>query len=118
MRTYIKKLQAKPENTRKQILLGSLVASMSFVFIVWVVALGYRFSSDNKTDVVAVEESQEIKPFALFGQSISDTYKNITASVGNISTTKKEKENADIESGEVKLEGKQINLIPVEYQSR
>jgi len=116
MRTYIKKLQAKPESTRKQILLGSLVTSMSFVFIVWVVALGYRLGDGNNNKQVAVEESEEIKPFSLFGQSISDTYKNITASVGNISSIKKEKENADIENGEVELEGKQINLIPVEYQ--
>lgn len=101
MRTYIKKLQSKPESTRKQILVGSLVVSMSLVCLIWIGTLGYKF---NKDTTAKVEE--DIKPFALFGKTISDTYNNVTASVGNIST-KKEKS---------KEKEKQIDLIPVEYQ--
>lgn len=103
MRAYIKKLQSKSEVVRKQILVGSLVVCMTFVGVIWISTLGYKFSKNN------VAKSQDvIKPFALFGQSISNTYNNITASVGNISST--------IKKEEPKTPEKQIDLIPVEYQ--
>lgn len=114
MRAYIKKLQAKPEPERRKILFGSMATSVAFVLVVWILSLGYRFGAEGKiakTDAV----DKEIKPFALFAQSISDTYKNVTASVGDsVSNVKKEKENLDVESDSVELSGKQINLIPVE----
>lgn len=108
MRTYIRKLQQKPENTRKQIFFGSLVVCMSFVFLIWISSLGYKF---NDNTAVSVEE--DIKPFALFGKTLTDTYSNVTASVGNISSELKKDEEVLIE--EVKVE-KQIDLIPVESQ--
>lgn len=106
MRAYIKKIQSKSESTRKQIFLGSLVVCMSFVCLVWVSGLGYKFSKNTE-----IKTENEIKPFALFGQTISETYNNVTASVGNISSKKVEQE----KEVEIKNE-KVIDLIPVEYQ--
>ena len=103
MRAYIKKIQSKPEDTRKQILVGSLIVSMSLVLFIWVSGIGYKFS-DKGTSAVATEETA--KPFALFGQTISDAYHNITASAGNISLPKKQVE--------PKAPEKVIDLIPVE----
>lgn len=104
MLTYIKKIQSKSEDTRKRIFIGLLIVCMSFIFIVWISSLGYRFNKEN-----SVKTEENIKPFALFGQTISDTYNNVTASVGNISLPKEDKK---IE--ETKVE-KVIDLIPVEY---
>ncbi|HEY5588949.1 MAG TPA: hypothetical protein VIK86_08345 [Candidatus Paceibacterota bacterium] len=103
MRTYIKKLQAKPEGTRKQIFFGSMVFCMALVSLVWLSGFGNKFSPEN-----SVKAQEDVKPFSLFGKTISDTYNNITASVGNISLPKKQ----DV-TNEVKNE-KQVNLIPVE----
>lgn len=103
MRQYIKKLQSKSELARKQILLGSLLVSMSFVFVVWISSLGYKFDKKPEQEV-----KKEISPFNLFKKSMNETYDNLSASVGNISEKKEIKE-------EVKEE-KQIDLIPVEYQ--
>jgi len=110
MRTYIRKLQLKSESTRKQIFFGSLLVCMSLVFLVWINSLGYKFNSDTSTEV-----AKDIKPFALFGKSITNTYSNVTASVGNISSKVKNDEQISVE--EVKEE-KQVELVPVEYQSR
>lgn len=106
MRTYIRKLQSKPEYIRKQILFGTLIVSMAFVSFVWIGSLGNKFNKET-----ALKTEEDIKPFALFGKSISDTYGNVRASVGNISLP----DNKD----EIKIkkdEGKMIELIPVEYQ--
>ena len=54
-------------------------------------------------------------PFALFGQTLKDTYNNLTASVGNISGTA-EKEKIKVE--EAKAEEKVIDLIPVEHNNQ
>jgi len=105
MRAYIKKLQSKNEDTRKQILVGTLVVSMSLVCFIWVSSLSYKFSTDT-SDNNTGEKTTTTKPFALFGQTISDTYHNITASVGNISLPKKQVE--------TKTPDKVIDLIPVE----
>jgi len=102
MRAYIKKLQAKEEDTRKLIFIGSLILCMSFVSFVWVYGLGYRFDTKMKE-----QAREDIKPFKLFSDSISSTYQNVTASVGKININSK-KENT--------LQ-KQIELIPVEYSA-
>lgn len=109
MRAYIKKLQSKKEDTRKQIFLGAMIVAMSFVTFVWVYSLGVRFG-----DPVAKEKTNEdIKPFKLFTDSISNTYKNIGASVGKAPTTD------IIPQEEVNTESeKQIDLIPVEYSNQ
>ena len=83
MRTYIKKLQAKEETVRKQIFAGLLIVSMVFVGFIWIYNLGNRFEKENKEQV-----REDVKPFKLFANSISDTYKNISASVGNASVIK------------------------------
>jgi len=108
MRAYIKKLQSKSEDTRKQIFVGSLIVCMSFVGLIWISSLGYKFN--NKENTAKTEEA--IKPFALLKQSISDTYNNVTASVGNISSPKKDEPKTEEKVGTQK----QIDLIPVEYQ--
>jgi hypothetical protein len=88
---------------------------MSVVCLVWATSLGYRFSKKNVVDV-----KEEIKPFALLGQSIKETFNNVTASVGNASLLKKNGEETKAESStqvEEKVEtGKQIDLIQIEYQ--
>jgi lipopolysaccharide export LptBFGC system permease protein LptF len=100
MYSYIKNLQTKTENTRKQILVGSLIVSMSFVFLIWVTTFG------QKSEAKIAKETQEQKPFSLLSSSFSETYNNISASVGNISKNTKEKTKNE----------KVIELIPVEYQ--
>jgi hypothetical protein len=110
MHEYIKKLQSKSESTRKQILVGSLVIFMSFVCLIWVSSISGRLGSGQ----VAAKTEEDIKPFALFGQTIKDTYSNVTASVGNISATLKKEEPSIVEPK--KEEQKQIDLVPVEYQ--
>ncbi|MFA6251696.1 MAG: hypothetical protein WC603_03675 [Candidatus Paceibacterota bacterium] len=108
MRTYIKKLQSKSENTRKQIFAGTLAVCMVFVFLIWISSLGYKFNNNTSAQV-----EEDIKPFALFGQTLTNTYSNVTASVGNLSTKTKEDEQKMEE--ELKIE-KQVDLIPVENQ--
>lgn len=108
MRAYIKKLQSKSEIVRKQILMGSLVFCMFFVGLIWINSLGHKFSKDNTAKI-----QDGIKPFALLGQTISNTYNNVTASVGNISSSKKE-ESKKVEKIEIE---KKIDLIPVEYSN-
>lgn len=102
MREYIKKIQSKKLETRKQIFAGALVVSMSFVCLIWVYSLGTRFGNTEVKD----QALEDVKPFKLFSNSIGSTYDNISASVGKISTTKKV---------EPKVEEKQIDLTPVEY---
>lgn len=100
MRAYIKKLQSKEEHIRKQILVASLVVSMSVAGLVWAYSLGARFNSQS-----SVQANNDIKPFKVFGGLISDTYSGISASVGNISFSKGKDEKPE----------KQIQLIPVEH---
>lgn len=108
MRAYIKKLQSKSEIARKQILVGSLIVSMAFVCLIWISTLGYKFGKENTAKI-----ADEIKPFALFGQTIRNTYGNVTASVGNISASLKKEEPKVEEKLEIE---KQVDLIPVENQ--
>lgn len=104
MITYIKNLQSKTEDTRKQIVVLALVASMSLVVFVWVSSLNGLFVSKPKPEAVA---SSDVKPFKLFTNSLSDAFSNISASVGKISSIKKDAK--DISNQ------KQIDLIPVEH---
>jgi hypothetical protein len=108
MPEYIKKLQSKSEIVRKQILVGSLVVCMAFVGVIWISTLGYKFSKENTANTQDV-----IKPFALFGQTLSDTYSNVSASVGNISSSLKNSGQKVAPKSE-----KQIDLIPVEIQNQ
>lgn len=101
-------MQSKPEHVRKQILVGSLIVCMSLVVTVWIGSLGYKFGKDSKA--VQAKETT-MKPFALFGKTITDTYNNVTASVGNISSvTTKELPKVEVNTEKV------VDLIPVENQ--
>jgi hypothetical protein len=82
MRTYVRKLQSKPEIVRKQILIGSMIVSMSFVGFVWIKTLGYRFYENKIT-----KQEEQVKPFALLKQLTGETVENITASIGNASSS-------------------------------
>ncbi|MBK5215548.1 MAG: hypothetical protein JJE53_01930 [Candidatus Pacebacteria bacterium] len=106
MRTYIKKLQSKSEDTRKQILLGAMIVSMSLVAVIYIGSFSNNFNEEK-----SLQAKEDIKPFSLFSKSISETYNNISASVGNI-TQEKEK----IEESIKKETEKQIDLIPVETE--
>ena len=104
MRAYIKKLQSKSEDTRKLMFVGSLIVCMSFVSFIWIYNLGTRFGNPK----VAEQTNEDIKPFKLFGDSISNTYKDMSASVGKITSKKEAKVTPE----------KQIDLIPVEYTNQ
>ena len=107
MRAYVKKLQSKSEDTRKLIFVSSLIVCMSFVSFIWIYGLGVRFGDPE----VKNQTNEDVKPFKLFGNSMSDAYKNVSASVGKISA--KQDYIPQVEDKE-----KQINLIPVEYSNQ
>ena len=106
MRKYIKKLQSKSENTRKQIFVGSMIVCMSLVGLIWIGDLSNNLSNQN----TATKVKEDIKPFSLFGKVISDTVGNISASVGSVSFQKETPKNEPVNPGKV------IDLIPVETQ--
>ncbi len=100
-------MQDKPEHIRKQILVITLIISMSVVVLIWIGSIGYSFG--HKKDVAKGKEAAQ--PFALLGQSITDTVKSISASVGSISSpTVEPKEEA------VATKEQQIDLTPVEQR--
>lgn len=73
MRKYINNLRKKPEHIRKQYLVGAMIVCMSVVCGIWIYGLTTSFGPDT------VEKAkQDIKPFALFGQSVKDTYNSVT----------------------------------------
>ncbi|NVN97630.1 hypothetical protein HXX01_05420 [Candidatus Nomurabacteria bacterium] len=108
MRQYIKKLQSKNEDTRKLIMVGSLIVCMALVSFIWIYNLGTRFGDPK----VATQTNEDIKPFKLFSNSLSDTYKNISASVGKAKISDEAQKDT-----EVKEENK-VDLIPVEYNNQ
>ena len=108
MRTYIKKLQAKDEIVRKQIFFSLMVFSMAFVGFVWIYNLTDRF--DGK---VKEQAREDVKPFKLFANSISGTYDNISASVGNLKKMKVGEESKTDKSDLPKQNEKQVDLIVV-----
>ncbi len=101
MYKYIRKIQGKNEDARKQILVASLVFSMAVVGSVWVYSLTDRFGEKK----VAENTDTGAKPFTLFANSVSSAYQNISASVANFSLSTKNNETTE----------KQIDLIPVEH---
>ncbi len=105
MRAYIKKLQSKNETARKQIFAGAMIVSMVFVGFIWIYNLNNRFN--NK---VSIQNQNDAKPFKIFADSLSNTYSNISASVGSIPGLETEKKKVSDE--------KQINLIVVKDTSK
>jgi hypothetical protein len=84
MYQYIKKLKSKPDHVKKSILLFALIFSMSLVSIVWFYNLEDRFDSKKVTE----KSREDVKPFSLLIDSISNTVKNISASVGSAPSIK------------------------------
>ena len=107
MHPYIDKLQSKPQHIRKRILITSLVVSMSLVTCVWGYTLGYHFTSQD----VAAQTESDIRPFALFSQSVSGVYQNIKASVGNIPLFNAPSAGTDRATAAPR---KRIDVVPVE----
>lgn len=105
MRAYIKKLQSKSEETRKLIFVAVLILCMSFVSFIWIYNLGTRFGNKK----VAEQTNEDIKPFQLFKNSLSDTFKNISASVAN---------SPSISPSVSSSPQKKIDLIPIEYSNQ
>ena len=99
MRQYIKNLQQKDESVRKQILVASVAVSMIIIGSLWIYSLGARFDT-----TVAEQVNTDVKPFKLFGDSVSSTIHNISASVGSISFSKKDEATPK----------KQVKLIPID----
>ncbi len=108
MYKYIQKVRGKDESARKKVLVRWMSLSMAVVVLAWVFTISYRFN--NKVVALNEKEDNSPKPFTLFSDSISSTYENIVASVGNIENLK------DIKR-EIKGEEKMIDLIPVEYNN-
>lgn len=104
MYKYIKKLQSKKEEEKKQVLVFSLVISMAIVGAIWIYSLNDRFNDNNKV-ADASDTNTTTSPFSLFTDSVVSTYHDIAASVGNISFSKKVNQNED----------KQIDLIVVDH---
>lgn len=109
MREYIKKLQSKEEHIRKQIFTGAMVISLSLVGVVWVYGLGVRLGNPD----IKTKASEDIKPFKLFSESFSDTYKDVSASVNKVKITK-DKINEDININSEK----QIDVTAVELPTQ
>ncbi len=99
MRKYISSLKHKPEPVRKQILMISMVVSMTIVGSVWIYSFGGRF---NESTVAKAKD--DIKPFTLFGASVVNTYKDTVASVNNSSD----------DSAILKNDHKLDNVVPVD----
>lgn len=107
MQQYIKKLRSKSEETRKQILIWSLVVCMSLVVLIWVSTIGHSSKNKQQKEVVNQEEAdKEIKPFSILKTSIKETYDNVYSSVGEI--------NLKQEAEKVEVPQKQVDLIPIE----
>ena len=104
MRAYIKKLQTKSEDTKKLILVVSLSISMFIVGSIWIYGITASFTSTK----VEAKAKPDIKPLALVTDLFSNTYKNISASVGNISLLNNKEQTVNPE--------KQIDLIVVEKE--
>jgi hypothetical protein len=107
MHKYIRKLQAKPEIVRKQILIGSMIVSMFFISLIWIGSIGSSFKKEKTADTENV-----IKPFAMFKETISGTFNDIGASVGSIPSMLKQDSSTE---APVETE-KQIDLSQIEYQ--
>lgn len=103
MQQYIKKLRSKSEETRKQILIWSLVVCMSLVVFIWISTLGHISKNKQQKEAINKEEtSKEIKPFSMLKTSLKDTYDNVYSSVKEINF-KKEEEKVEVPQTQVDL---------------
>jgi len=105
MQSYIKNLQEKPESTRKQILIGSLIFCMLVVGVIWIYSVSDKIQTAKNN---SVKHDKEQGPFNLLVGSVSGAWQNISASVGNISST-------NYSADRIESKGrKQIDLIVVD----
>ena len=98
MRKYVNNLRAKPEHIRKQAVFVVMAVAVVLICGLWVYSLSHRFGKQT-----SVKVSEDVKPFAMFGQSIKSSYLGLTASLGN----------SGILGAEKKNEGKMIPLTVV-----
>ena len=103
MYEYIKKLQNKDEDSKKIALIGFMSISAIVVGLVWYASMQKRFI---EVVVAKEKEKNQVSPFKMFQNSLSDTYNNVSASVGEIKSGK------FLEQKEKKE--KQVDLIVVE----
>ena len=80
MKAHINKIKSKGKNVRERYLWSYLIIIMAVITAIWIFSLTYRLG-DKK---VAVKTSSEIKPFQLFINGLGNTFKDLTASVGNL----------------------------------
>lgn len=106
MKQYIQKIRSKPEQERKQYAMLWTIVSMAVVGSIWIYSMSERFDSK-----VSVQAKEDIKPFSLLGKSLSNTYSNISASIGNASLGKTTTDESNIVTP---TPDKVIDLIPVE----
>lgn len=113
MRAYIKKLQEKDDDKKKQILFWFMFCSMSIVIFIWIYGLGVRFTKPSLKE----QTKEDMKPFKIFSNSISDAIKGVGASVIKAPSLKNETSiNENVSNDDLIKEGeKQVDLIPVEH---
>ena len=98
MRHYIKKIQAKEEDSRKRIFIGLMIVSVLVVGSIWIYNL-----SDRLGPKTAAKAREDVKPFQLFGGAVSETFNNVKSSVKNIPSISNSK-----------TEEKVVDLVPVQ----
>lgn len=76
MKKFIKKIQNKPEHTRKQILYVTTIAIGSLIVIFWIFTLQYRFSSIDSAKVKV-----ELQPLTILKDSIASTYDDVSSKI-------------------------------------
>jgi len=117
MQKYIEKLRSKSEETRKQILIWSLIFCMSIVFFIWINGLGHNTKNKAEKEIDVQEESV-IKPFSLLKTSIKDAYKDVSSGIKEIKINPTEEKELEEEIQEEALEetvesGKQEDIINI-----
>ena len=75
MEELINKIRRQPRPIRKRIILITAVAITGIIFLFWVYMLPYRFASSKGGGL-----KEDLKPFRLFGESISKSLN----SIGNV----------------------------------
>jgi hypothetical protein len=105
-KSYILGLREKPENVRRQILVGALTFCMVIVGGIWIYGMSTHFTSKQ----IAEKTKEDVKPFALFGAKLKATYQDLLASAGKADITPA----PVVEEQKSVVPNKVIDLIPVE----
>jgi len=85
MRKYINKLKSKPEPVRKLAVYIALAFCMSIVFLIWYFNLIDRFDRQK----VVEKSRQDVKPFKLISNGLSDAFNGVNSSFKKVSDIKK-----------------------------